>query len=169
MNNKGFTLAEVAAAVFIFSLAALFAANITMFSANHFIYLTRSFEQREQAWTALDFTVNQIKLCNEYRLRYYNESESSTIRQIDLYTTLYSSQDEQHYILRYDNSKDMLSFGGAQGFSPGGVNELSVGITDMTVKVNDDKSLMHITLIAEDSGKSISLSSCVGIKYKKTR
>jgi prepilin-type N-terminal cleavage/methylation domain-containing protein len=169
MNSKGFTLAEVIAAVFIFSLAAMFAANITIFTSTHFRRLTKSFEQREQIWTALEFTVNQIKLCNEFRLRYYGESEGGTVRQIDLYTNPSAQETEHHYMLRYDNSQDMLSFGGAQGFSPGGVNELSVGITDMTIDISGDNSLMYITLTSDDGYKKVKLSSCVGIKYKKTR
>lgn len=166
MNKKGFTLIEIIAAIFIFSLVALFAATAISFASNNFNRLKVRSELREEAWIALDFLTTQIKLANGYDISYRS---GNTLRQLDLYTSLTEGAPEHNYIFRYDRGKSKLDFGGINDYAPGGVNQLSSNISSLSIIIDDKTEIMHISVTAEDGKESLTLNTSVSLRYKELR
>lgn len=166
MNKKGFSLIEVVAAIFIFSLAALFAANIMAFTVKHYNRLTARSELREEAWISIDFLAAQVKLAHGYIITYRG---GNTLRQLDLFITLLEGAPEHNYMFRFDRGNRRLDFGGVNTYEPGGVNELASGISDVSIVIDDENELMFIKVTAEKDGESITLDTCVSLRYKEPR
>lgn len=166
MNKKGFSLIEVVAAIFIFSLAALFAANILAFTVKHYNRLTTRAELREEAWISVDFLTTQVRLADGYRIIYRS---GSTLRQLDLFITLLEGAPEHNYMFRYDKGNRRLDFGGVNTYAPGGVTELASGISDVSIIIDYENELMYITVTAQKDGESITLDTCVSLRYKELR
>jgi len=166
-NNKGFTLVELTAAIFIFSLVALFAANMIIHTIKVNERLRKRSELREQAWVALEFLAAHIKLANGYKITYYSQGSNSLLR-LDLFINASAGAAEHNYVFTFARNSRRLNFGGLTSGLPG-VNELSKNISDVKINIDESKKLMYITVIAEDGEESLTLDTSVSLRYIELR
>lgn len=145
LTNRGYTMIELLAVLFIFTLLAGLSSRLLVFSSSWFERQQKSMELFDSGRMAVDFTVNHIKYAHGYKLRTLNNKE--TLYQLELYIT---DNTEHTYILRYDDKSKQLRFGGKEDYSQGVANELSSGIEDIVISVSAE--LMYITVTTEDGG-----------------
>jgi hypothetical protein len=162
IKNKGFTIIQLIAAIFLFGVAALLAANILFFAVTNSRQLSAKNEALHEAQISLEFIVTQIRLSNAYRITTRN---SGNLRDLGLYSVI-NTPYEHNYLIQYQEGSRRLDFGGRNINMPE-VNEYASNIDVCKIHIVED--LAYITVAATVDGQSVELSTAVCLKYKEKR